>query len=359
MLSTNSLIVDSNNKAIQSDIDPMLMVYAPIPHQQTQSSDLLTENAAVPDLLAENSYNTDGTSVPSSAEDAVFPPTYAALPTTKLEEEPNPFEQSFESVEKSQTMQQQQQQQPQQQCPADLSNVQRMETSYSNDRDEWDSSLRSGILSPSMLSRPIYTNTTVYNSTTSTFNTASTTTTHQAPTKPRRARQESIANSSCSEDSSFIISTPSKPTNKKPRRQKKSSLEQPEDEEKRKNFLERNRIAALKCRQRKKQWLQNLQTKVEYLAADNEQFHMQANALRDEVIQLKTLLMIHKDCPVNPSAVQAALSRPIPGIFDPSSSSNSLHSALQRSTMTSSSSVSPPSSSTATIASTAADTTPI
>ncbi|KAF1799880.1 hypothetical protein FB192DRAFT_1257159, partial [Mucor lusitanicus] len=228
-------------------------------------------------------------------------PTYAALPTTKLEEEPNPFEQSFESVEKSHTKQQQQQQQ--QHRPANLPNVQRVETSYINSENEWDSSLRSGILSPSMLSRPTHTNTTgkliiFYNSTTSTFNTASTTTTHQTPAQPKRSRQVSTANSSCSEDSSFIISTPSKPTNKKPRRQKKSTVEQPEDEEKRKNFLERNRIAALKCRQRKKQWLQNLQTKVEYLAADNEQFHMQANALRDEVIRLKTLLMIHKDCPV-------------------------------------------------------------
>ncbi|GAN03997.1 hypothetical protein MAM1_0053c03453 [Mucor ambiguus] len=348
MLSTNSLIVDRNNKVIQPNIDPMLMVYAPIPHEQTQNSGILMENASVPDLLAENSYNTDGQSGPSSTEEAVFPPTYAALPTTKLEEEPNPFEQSFESIEKSQAKQQ---------LPTDLPNARRMETSYINNEDEWDSSLRSGILSPSMLSRPIHTNTTVYNSSTS----ASTTRAHQTPAQPKRSRQVSNTNSSCSEDSSFIISTPSRPTNKKPRRQKKSSVEQPEDEEKRKNFLERNRIAALKCRQRKKQWLQNLQTKVEYLAADNEQFHMQANALRDEVIRLKTLLMIHKDCPVNPSAVQAALSRPIPGIFDPSSSSNSPHSALQRSAMTSSSSISPSSLSptTATIISTAADTTPI
>lgn len=87
----------------------------------------------------------------------------------------------------------------------------------------------------------------------------------------------------------------------------------------------------MKCRQRKKQWLQNLQTKVEYLASDNEQFQMRANALRNEVIQLKTLLMIHKDCPVNQTAVQAALNRPIPGIFD-SSLSNSPPLALLRST---------------------------
>ncbi|KAG0784337.1 hypothetical protein G6F22_008350 [Rhizopus arrhizus] len=83
---------------------------------------------------------------------------------------------------------------------------------------------------------------------------------------------------------------------------------------KRKIFLERNRIAALKCRQRKKQWLQNLQTKVEYLTADNEQYSLQASALREELIHLKTLLMAHKDCPINQNAIVDALNRPIPGL---------------------------------------------
>ncbi|KAF7726980.1 hypothetical protein EC973_008175 [Apophysomyces ossiformis] len=72
----------------------------------------------------------------------------------------------------------------------------------------------------------------------------------------------------------------------------------PEDDEKRKNFLERNRIAALKCRQRKKQWLNNLQSKVEFLTNDNERLQMQAEALREEIVNLKTLLMAHKDCPI-------------------------------------------------------------
>jgi hypothetical protein len=73
-------------------------------------------------------------------------------------------------------------------------------------------------------------------------------------------------------------------------------------------------VAALKCRQRKKQWLQNLQLKVEYLAADNEQYRIQANALSEESIQLRTMLMAHKDCPVNQQAIQAVLCKPVPGI---------------------------------------------
>lgn len=70
------------------------------------------------------------------------------------------------------------------------------------------------------------------------------------------------------------------------------------DEEKRKNFLERNRVAALKCRQRKKQWLQNLQNKVEQYTSENENLVTQITQLREEVVNLKTLLLAHKDCPV-------------------------------------------------------------
>ncbi|KAG9250485.1 bZIP transcription factor [Emericellopsis atlantica] len=70
------------------------------------------------------------------------------------------------------------------------------------------------------------------------------------------------------------------------------------DEEKRKNFLERNRVAALKCRQRKKQWLANLQSKVEMFSNENEALSGQITQLREEVVNLKTLLLAHKDCPV-------------------------------------------------------------
>ncbi|CAO3636524.1 unnamed protein product [Mucor hiemalis] len=81
---------------------------------------------------------------------------------------------------------------------------------------------------------------------------------------------------------------------------RKSSPEEDENnEEKRKNFLERNRQAALKCRQRKKQWLNNLQERIEFLANDNEQLQMQATVMKDEVRNLQKLLIMHKDCPMN------------------------------------------------------------
>ncbi|KAH7633371.1 Aft1 HRA domain-containing protein [Sordaria sp. MPI-SDFR-AT-0083] len=70
------------------------------------------------------------------------------------------------------------------------------------------------------------------------------------------------------------------------------------EEEKRKNFLERNRVAALKCRQRKKQWLANLQQKVEMFSQENDALTATITQLREEVVNLKTLLLAHKDCPV-------------------------------------------------------------
>ncbi|ORZ24477.1 hypothetical protein BCR42DRAFT_403034, partial [Absidia repens] len=85
-----------------------------------------------------------------------------------------------------------------------------------------------------------------------------------------------------------------------------------DDDEKRKNFLERNRQAALKCRQRKKQWLNNLQTKVEYLTNDNEQLQIQSNMMRDELIQLRNMLWSHRDCPLNKHSTIKVLNRPLP-----------------------------------------------
>ncbi|KAL9538892.1 hypothetical protein MBANPS3_010607 [Mucor bainieri] len=115
-----------------------------------------------------------------------------------------------------------------------------------------------------------------------------------APPYNRRYTEGSIPASTTSSNSS---------STKKSRKQRISSVsssskEDEDEESKRKHFLERNRQAALKCRQRKKQWLANLQHRVEYLSTDNEQLQSQATMLREEVINLKTLLLAHKDCAV-------------------------------------------------------------
>ena len=59
------------------------------------------------------------------------------------------------------------------------------------------------------------------------------------------------------------------------------------------------RVAALKCRQRKKQWLANLQTKVELFSTENDALSATVTQLREEIVNLKTLLLAHKDCPVS------------------------------------------------------------
>lgn len=59
------------------------------------------------------------------------------------------------------------------------------------------------------------------------------------------------------------------------------------------------RVAALKCRQRKKQWLANLQAKVELFTSENDALTTTVTQLREEIVNLKTLLLAHKDCPVS------------------------------------------------------------
>lgn len=69
------------------------------------------------------------------------------------------------------------------------------------------------------------------------------------------------------------------------------STKKPEtEEEKRRNFLERNRQAALKCRQRKKAWLAQLQAKVEYLSQENERLTTALISSRDEISRLSALV---------------------------------------------------------------------
>jgi len=65
------------------------------------------------------------------------------------------------------------------------------------------------------------------------------------------------------------------------------------------SYLTSFRVAALKCRQRKKQWLANLQAKVELFSTENDALSATVTQLREEIVNLKTLLLAHKDCPVS------------------------------------------------------------
>jgi hypothetical protein len=55
-------------------------------------------------------------------------------------------------------------------------------------------------------------------------------------------------------------------------------------------------IAALRCRQRKKEWLNQLQSNVEELTKEKRILEQQSLSLREEILNLKTVLLAHRDC---------------------------------------------------------------
>ena len=69
----------------------------------------------------------------------------------------------------------------------------------------------------------------------------------------------------------------------------------PEDV-KRSKFLERNRVAASKCRQKKKEWTQNLENRARELQKNNTQLRMVVDSCRQEVLFLKGELLKHSQC---------------------------------------------------------------
>ncbi|XP_029682887.1 cyclic AMP-dependent transcription factor ATF-7b isoform X2 [Takifugu rubripes] len=77
-------------------------------------------------------------------------------------------------------------------------------------------------------------------------------------------------------------------------------------DERRQRFLERNRAAASRCRQKRKLWVNSLEKKADDLANMNVSLTSEVTLLRNEVAQLKQLLLAHKDCPVTIMQKKAA-----------------------------------------------------
>ncbi|NXI42951.1 ATF7 factor, partial [Galbula dea] len=90
--------------------------------------------------------------------------------------------------------------------------------------------------------------------------------------------------------------SPAQPTPSPGGRRRRPLDEDPD--ERRQRFLERNRAAASRCRQKRKLWVSSLEKKAEELTTQNIQLSNEVTLLRNEVAQLKQLLLAHKDCPV-------------------------------------------------------------
>ncbi|KAI5854553.1 hypothetical protein BZA05DRAFT_443223 [Tricharina praecox] len=80
-------------------------------------------------------------------------------------------------------------------------------------------------------------------------------------------------------------------------RKNSTSEEAPEVQEaKRRRFLERNRVAASKCRQKKKAWMQDLESDARDAQNTSKQLKACVGMLKEEVLQLKNELLKHNTC---------------------------------------------------------------
>ncbi|RWS04940.1 cyclic AMP-dependent transcription factor ATF-2-like isoform X2 [Dinothrombium tinctorium] len=80
---------------------------------------------------------------------------------------------------------------------------------------------------------------------------------------------------------------------------RRSKFAPPEDPlEKKVRSLERNRAAAMRCRKKKKKWVEELEHSVVELQLMNEKLQAEVNNLKNQVSFLKSQLLQHKECPV-------------------------------------------------------------
>uniref|UniRef100_A0A1B6C925 BZIP domain-containing protein n=1 Tax=Clastoptera arizonana TaxID=38151 RepID=A0A1B6C925_9HEMI len=84
-----------------------------------------------------------------------------------------------------------------------------------------------------------------------------------------------------------------------------------EVDEKRFLSLERNRLSAMRCRQRRKLKICNIEKRADYLNSANLQLQAEVTSLRTEVAHLKTLLLAHSNCSVTQAMSEGNIPIPI------------------------------------------------
>ncbi|KAI0166872.1 hypothetical protein GGR52DRAFT_78189 [Hypoxylon sp. FL1284] len=95
------------------------------------------------------------------------------------------------------------------------------------------------------------------------------------------------------------VPSPNIPLVKRKRQRKKKAEEDGfgnMDVAKRNRFLEKNRAAATKCRQKKKEWVSELEEARFGLESQNNHLQMEYSSLRNEITQIKSQLMEHASC---------------------------------------------------------------
>ncbi|KAK7541151.1 uncharacterized protein J3D65DRAFT_269095 [Phyllosticta citribraziliensis] len=156
-------------------------------------------------------------------------------------------------------------------------------------------------------------------------------------TQPRRLRSHTTGGQSNSPDQiqrgngmnrKREASSEGKSSTSSPRtRSRKNSTVEPsedldaDEQLKREHFLERNRMAAHKCRQKKKEWVVSLDERCRALQADNTILHARRTALLSELFDLKNAAFAHSDCRYGPIdrfiEVEASKSKSITVEADP------------------------------------------
>ncbi|KAA8649265.1 hypothetical protein EYZ11_005542 [Aspergillus tanneri] len=94
-------------------------------------------------------------------------------------------------------------------------------------------------------------------------------------------------------------SPPKESTRKKTHNQSESMFtneEREKEREKREQFLARNRMAASKCRQKKKQHTRQLQSRYEKVSFQKQMLLIEVEQLRSQMLQLKDELLRHSEC---------------------------------------------------------------
>ena len=127
---------------------------------------------------------------------------------------------------------------------------------------------------------------------------------HKRPRQAQPASVSSTVGAKKRKRSSTTTIKPISPTKRTRKNTRSNTLEpsnaqsdpnNPEDV-RRSKFLERNRVAASKCRQKKKEWTSNLETRARDLQKNNGSLRLMLGSLKDEVLFLKGEMLKHTSC---------------------------------------------------------------